>query len=129
MLLFSVLVFASVSLGLTGMFIWLAPARARQRLLAMSEPVDRSSQWRETVVKIVGPFAQLSSPTGEGDASPLRLKFLNAGIRHEDAQLVYFGLKTLLPLLFAGGAALALRAGGSAVDMKFAFYLIVAALL
>lgn len=129
MLLFSLLVFASVSLGLMGLFFWMAPAQARQRLRAMSEPAAKPSQWTETVVKIVGPFAQLSSPTGEGDASPLRLKFLNAGIRHEDAQLVYFGLKTLLPLLFAGAAALALRTGGSAVDMKFAFYLIVAALL
>ena len=29
--------------------------------------------WTETVVKLVGPFAQLSSPTGEADATPLRV--------------------------------------------------------
>jgi tight adherence protein C len=28
----------------------------------------------------------------------LRLRFLNAGIRHENAPLLYFGIKTLLPL-------------------------------
>src|SRR5690349_2332133 len=107
MLLFSTLVFLAVSLGLAGLFVWLAPSRTGQRLQAMSG-TPRPSQWAETVVKVVGPFAHLSSPTGDEDASPLRLRFLNAGIRHDDAQLVYFGLKTLLPLLFAGGAALAL---------------------
>jgi tight adherence protein C len=127
MLLFPVLVFVSVTFGLVGLFIWLAPSRTGQRLQAMTD-TPKHSQWQETVVKIVGPFAQLSSPTGDADATPLRLKFLNAGIRHEDAHLVYFGLKSLLPLALAGGTALALRAGGSAADLNFVLYLAVAAL-
>jgi tight adherence protein C len=127
MLLFSTLVFLAVSLGLAGLFFWLAPSRAGQRLQALSG-TPKSSQWAETVVKVVGPFAQLSSPTGDDDASPLRLRFLNAGIRHEDAQLVYFGLKTLLPLLFAGSAALALRASGAPGNLNFVLYLALAAL-
>jgi tight adherence protein C len=128
MLLFPALVFVAVTLGLAGLFVWLAPSRTGQRLQALSD-TPKSSQWAETVVKIVGPFAQLSSPTGDGEASPLRLKFLNAGIRHEDARLIYFGVKTLLPLVFAGGAALALRATGSPADLTLVLYLIVAALI
>ena len=31
------------------------------------------------------------------------MRFFNAGIRHPDARLIYFGLKTLLPLVFGGG--------------------------
>jgi tight adherence protein C len=127
MLLFSALVFLAVTLGVAGVFVWLAPNRTGQRLQAMSD-APRPSQWAETVVKVVGPFAQLSSPTGEEEASPLRLRFLNAGIRHEDAHLVYFGLKTLLPLLLAAAAAVALRATGSPADLKFVLYLAVAAL-
>jgi tight adherence protein C len=127
MLFFPVLVFASVTFGLVGLFIWLAPSRTGQRLQALTD-TPRQSQWQETVVKIVGPFAQLSSPTGDADATPLRLKFLNAGIRHEDAHLVYFGLKSLLPLVFAAATALALRAGGSPADLNFVLYLAVAAL-
>ncbi|GAA4338863.1 type II secretion system F family protein [Variovorax defluvii] len=127
MLLFSTLVFLAVSLGLAGLYVWLAPSRAGQRLQALSG-TPKSSQWAHTVVKVVGPFAQLSSPTGEEEASPLRLRFLNAGIRHEDAQLIYFGLKTLLPLLFAGGTALALRASGAGADLSFVFYLVLMAM-
>ena len=127
MLLFPALVFLAVTLGLAGLFVWLAPSRAGQRLQALSD-TPRPSQWTETVVKIVGPFAQLSSPTGDAETSPLRLKFLNAGIRHEDARLIYFGVKTLLPLLCAGGAALGLRAMGSAADLTLVLYLVLAAL-
>ncbi|MDM0057538.1 type II secretion system F family protein [Variovorax fucosicus] len=128
MLLFPALVFLTVMLGFAGLFIWLAPTRTGQRLQAMSD-TPRKSQWTETAVKIVGPFAQLSSPTGDAGTSPLRVRFLNAGIRLDDAQLIYFGAKTLLPLVFAGAAALGLRATGQAVDLTLVFYLVVAALI
>jgi tight adherence protein C len=128
MMMFPVLVFLAVTLGLAGLFFWLMPSRTGQRLQAMSG-APKQSQWTETAVKIVGPFAHLSSPTGNGDATPLRVRFLNAGIRHEDAQLIYFGVKTLLPLVFAGLTALALRATGHAADLKLVFYLVMAALI
>ncbi|MEP6875230.1 MAG: type II secretion system F family protein [Burkholderiales bacterium] len=128
MLLFPALVFLTVVLGFAGLFFWLAPTRTGQRLQAMSD-TPRKSQWTETAVKIVGPFAQLSSPTGDAATSPLRVKFLNAGIRHDDAQLIYFGAKTLLPLVFAGAAALGLRATGQAADLTLVLYLVVAALI
>jgi tight adherence protein C len=53
------------------------------------------------VAGMVGPFAHLSTPTGDWETSPLRLLFLNAGIRHPDARLLYFGCKTALPLLLS----------------------------
>ena len=100
MFIFSMLIFLAVTLGLVSLFLWVTPSQTDRRLQALTGAAEKSP-WTETIVKIVGPFAQLSSPTDEANASPLRLKFLNAGIRHADAQLIYFGAKTLLPLLFA----------------------------
>ncbi|GER10228.1 type II secretion system F family protein [Variovorax boronicumulans] len=126
-MLFPVLVFLSVSLAVIGLAVWLSPSRAAQRLQAVALPSGKSA-WTETAVKLVGPFAHLSSPTGDADLSPLRVRFLNAGIRHPDAYLVYFGVKTLLPLGLAGLAFLALRAAGSEGGMTMMLWLALAAL-
>ncbi len=96
-MLFPILVFLAVSLAIIGVAAWLSPTRTEQRLQAVALPAGKSA-WTQTAVKIVGPFAQLSSPTSDADLSPLRVRFLNAGIRYPDAYLVYFGMKTLLPL-------------------------------
>lgn len=128
MLILSVLIFFTVTLGLAGLFLWLAPTKTEQRLQAMSNPAEKP-QWTETVVNLVGPFAELSSPTGKWETSPLRIKFLNAGIRHDDARLVYFGIKTLLPLVFAALAFLALRTTTHSDDLTFLLYLMLAAMI
>ncbi|MBT2322937.1 type II secretion system F family protein [Variovorax paradoxus] len=127
-LLFPVLVFLAVMLAIAGVYLWLAPSKAEQRLQAMMHPTG-GPEWTETVVKIVGPFAHLSSPTANGDASPLRLRFLNAGIKHSDAHLVFFGSKTLLPLIFAAVLAMALRTTSQVSGMTLVLYLALAALL
>ncbi|WPH22022.1 type II secretion system F family protein [Variovorax paradoxus] len=127
-MLFPILVFVTVSLAIGGFVVWMLPTRTEQRLRAVA-PTSAKSTWTETAVKIVGPFAQLSSPTGEGETSPLRLKFLNAGIRHPDASLFYFGLKTLLPLGFAGLAFVAMRAAGADNGLTTLLWLAMAALL
>ena len=108
MLLLPALIFFAVTFGLIGLFMWLAPTRTAQRLQAMAGPREKS-KWSETLVKIAGPFAQLSTPTGDWDQSPLRVKFFNAGIRNDDVILIYFGAKTLLPLVFAALAFVAFR--------------------
>ena len=126
-MLFPVLVFITVSLAIGGFVVWVLPTRTEQRLRAVT-PSSGKSAWTETAVKIVGPFAQLSSPTGEGETSPLRLKFLNAGIRHPDASLFYFGLKTLLPLGFAALAFVAVRAAGADDGITTLLWLAVVAL-
>src|SRR4051812_24198670 len=103
MLILPLLIFFAVTLGLSGLFLWLAPTRIEQRLQAISGPA-RKSQWTETAVQLVGPFANLSAPTGDWETSPLRIRFINAGIRYPDAHLIYLGAKTLLPLIFAAAA-------------------------
>ncbi|WP_432725274.1 type II secretion system F family protein [Variovorax sp. W6] len=114
-MLFPILVFVAVSLAILGMAVWLSPTRTEQRLQAVAMPAGKSA-WTEKAVKIVGPFAQLSSPTNDAELSPLRVRFLNAGIRHPDAYLVYFGMKTLLPLGLAALTYVGLRATGAAED-------------
>ncbi|MDB5762857.1 MAG: tadC [Herminiimonas sp.] len=131
MVILSTLIFLSVTLGLAGLFFWLTPTRTQQRLQALSNPVNpvEESNWTETIVSIVGPFAKLSSPSGNWETSPLRVKFIQAGIRHNDARLIYFGAKTLLPLLFAGIAFLTLRATSQSEGLTLIMYLMLAALI
>ncbi len=109
MLLLSTLIFLAVASALAGLVLWFSPTRAEQRLQAMAAPADKG-QWTETVVKLAGPLARLSTPDGDWESSPLRIRFLHAGIRHADARLLYFAAKTLLPLLFAGLAFFLFRA-------------------
>jgi tight adherence protein C len=128
MMIMSALVFLAVTLGLAGLYLWWMPSDAERRLQALGAAPDNTS-WTETVVKLVGPFAQLSSPTGEEKATPLRLKFLNAGIRHRDAGLIYFGLKSLLPVFFAAVAFVVVRATRQAEGMTLVFWPMMAALI
>jgi len=128
MIILPVLIFLSVTLGLTGLYLWLAPSRTRQRLRALADPAEKPS-WTETVASVVGPFAQLSTPTGDWESSPLRIRFFNAGIRQENARLIYFGCKTLLPLLFCGLSFLLLRTLSQTDGMTFVMYLMLAGLL
>ncbi|VTU19957.1 type II secretion system F family protein [Variovorax sp. RA8] len=128
MLLFPLLVFLAVTLAIAGLFVWLTPTRAQQRLQVMAGQ-DGKSPWTESVVKILAPFAQLSTPPDMERASPLRIRFLNAGIRHPDAYLVFFGAKTLLPFVFGAATFLVLRASTQLSGMSLLLNIAVAALL
>jgi tight adherence protein C len=123
-----VLVFLAVSLGLAGAFLWWSPTRAAQRLHAMAGGPAKS-EWTETVVKLAGPFARLSLPSGDWETSALRIAFLNAGIRRDDARLIYFGAKTFLPLAMAALSWMALRVAGHAYGMTLLLYVTVSALV
>jgi tight adherence protein C len=126
MIIFPALIFFSVTLSLIGLYKWLMPTRTAQRLQAMAGP-DEKSRWTETFAKFATPLAKLSLPTGDWEKSLLRIKFFNAGIRHRDAYLIYFGCKTLLPIIFAGMAFLTLRSMDQ-TGMTFLFYLMLSAL-
>lgn len=128
MLILPGLIFFAVSFGLIGLFFWLAPTKTEQRLKAMAAGPDEKSQWIENIIKIAGPFAQLSTPTGEWDKSPLRIKFFNAGIRNDEASIIYFSAKTLLPLIFSAFTFLALRSSDQS-NMTVLFYVLMAAML
>ena len=121
------LIFFAVTLGLIGLFLWLSPTKTEQRLKAMAGPGEKS-QWTENIVKIAGPFAQLSTPEGGWDKSPIRVKFFNAGIRNEDASLIYFAAKTLLPLVFGALVFLALGTANQP-NLTLLFYVMVSAML
>lgn len=127
MVLFTTLVFLAVTLAAAGVFLWLAPTRAEQRLQSMTAPAS-GAEWTVTVVRLAGPLARLSLPEGEWEASPLRVRFLNAGIRHPDARLAYFAAKTLLPLLLAALAFFALRTLNPSYGLALLFQVMLAAL-
>ena len=126
MLLISVLIFLSVTLGIFGLFLWLFPNKTTQRVQAMAEEVDKT-HWTKTIVKLAGPLARLSTPTGDWENSPLKIKFFNAGIRTDDAMLIYFSAKTLLPLIFAVLAFIAMR-NVEQSNLIFLFYVMVFAM-
>ena len=130
MLILPFLIFSAVFLGIAALFIWLAPSRAEARLRSFAPATpDSRSRWSETMVTVVGPFARLSSPAGEWDQSPLRIKFMQAGIRGDNARLLYYASKTLAPVLAAGLTYFCLRLGEMPDTTTVLFYLFLAALV
>lgn len=100
-MLLPIVVFFAVTSAVIGAYLLLAPDRTDKRLHALVNNGDpNAGGWQAAVVKVVTPFAKLSTPSGDWDTSPFRLKFIHAGIRHPKAPHVFFGLKTLLPLVF-----------------------------
>jgi tight adherence protein C len=128
MIVLTVLVFIAVSSALVGGYMWLAPSRTQQRLQAFA-PMPDKTEWRETAVRLAGPLSRLSAPEGDWESSPLRLRFLNAGIRSEDARLLYFGAKTLLPIVLASATYLALRAANVSQTLTLLMWVLLAALV
>jgi len=109
-MLLPVVVFFSVTFAIIGAFLWLAPDKTDQRLHALSGKGDTAANgWQDTIVKVVTPFAKLSTPSGDWESSPFRLKFIQAGIRQPRAPHVFFGFKTLLPLLLGAPVFFLLR--------------------
>jgi len=109
-MLLPVVVFFSVTFAIIGAFLLLAPDKTNQRLHALSGKGDTAANgWQDTIVKVVTPFAKLSTPAGEWESSPFRLKFIQAGIRQPKAPHVFFGFKTLLPLLLGAPVFFILR--------------------
>lgn len=125
MIMLATLVFLAVSCGLAAVYVWLAPTRAGVRLKVLTGEAEAGA-WTTTIVKVAGPLADLSAPNRDWQESPLRIKFLNAGIRHEDARIVYFAAKTVLPLLFAASAYLAVR-GEASDTLHLLMYVLFAA--
>lgn len=68
--------------------------------------------WTARVVRLAGPFAKLSLPEEGWDGSALRTRFMNAGMRHPSAPIVYFAAKTLLAVLFPVAAFLGMGIAG-----------------
>lgn len=127
-MLIPLLVFLAVSALLAGLYIWLVPTRTGQRLQALSVEAGES-QWRQTAVRLAAPLARLSAPVSDWDSSPLRVQFFNAGIRHDNARLVYYAAKTVLPLALAAAAYMALTLFSQVTGQKLLFFVASAALV
>jgi tight adherence protein C len=128
MLILSALIFLAVTSAVAGLFLWLSPSRAERRLQVIAGPA-KESHWTETVVNIAGPLARLSTPEGEWENSDLRLRFFHAGIRNPDARLLYFGAKTLLPLILAGASFIVFRHLNQSNSLTLLFYVVLSALI
>jgi tight adherence protein C len=129
MLLFPVLVFLSVTFALASLLLWLMPGRAQRRLDAVGGGTGTNADWTATVARVAGPFARLAVPEGSWEDSPLRIRFLQAGLRHPQAHLAYFGLKGLLPVAAALTAFAVLPATGQALGAPQLFAIAACALL
>jgi tight adherence protein C len=105
-----VLVFLSVTGLALGAARWLnRHAAVRQRLHqlnagagAAEKSMTGASDWQARVVKAVGPMAKLSSPREGWEASSLRVRFMQAGLREASWPALFFAGKTVLALLLPG---------------------------
>ena len=125
-MLLPIIVFLAVSSGCVGLYLWLVPDRTDQRLNALTG-ADPKADWSAKIVTVVTPFAKLSTPAGDWETSPLRVKFMNAGIRHPTAPHIFFGLKTLLPVVAGVPTFLALRATQGATGLSLLLWVLAAA--
>jgi tight adherence protein C len=126
-MLLPIVVFLAVSFGCVGLCLWLAPDRTDRRLHALAPGTPAAPTWRERITDAVTPFARLSTPSGDWNTSPIRIRFMNAGIRHPKAPHVFFGLKTLLPALVGVPTYLALRVSHEATGTTLLLWVVAAA--
>jgi tight adherence protein C len=127
MLMLATLVCLAVTAAIAGLFMLLIPNRLYQRLQSIEDPAAKPD-WSATVAQAVGPFANVLAPSGDWENSPLRLRFINAGFRRDEARLIYFGCKTLLPIIFAFGSYVLLRTFTAMEEMTVLMNLMLAAL-
>lgn len=115
MLIYAVIIFFLVTITSVVLLTWLLPNKSQQRLQEMI-PVAGKTDWVKTVVDLAGPLARLSSPEGKWETSPLRVKFITAGIRNLNAPVIFYAAKTLLPIVFALAGYMALQLANKTLD-------------
>lgn len=101
-LIFLTVVFVAVlAVGLTITY-YLNPDLTRERLwqitAAEGPAAGPHGQWIEKVIKLTGPLAKLSVPAEGWEGAPMRIRFMNAGLREASAPIAYFAAKTILAL-------------------------------
>lgn len=128
-MILAIIVFFAVTSGFLSAYMWLTPTKTDQRLHAFTREDPRSQGWGSKLADVVAPFAKLSTPDGDWESSPLRLKFINAGIRSSQATLVFFGLKTLLPILLGIPTFIVLRMTQASSGITLILWVVIAALI
>jgi tight adherence protein C len=78
-----------------------SPDPVRDRLDAVvgrptRAPGSQEGEWLARIVKLTGPLAKLSVPEEGWEASSLRTRFMNAGLRNSSAPAIFFAAKTML---------------------------------
>lgn len=120
------LIFVTV-VGLTlGLAMWLNRDEAvRRRLGEMGDSrlqndrgLEGNAEWHAKVVKVVGPMAKLSAPKEGWEASSLRVRFMQAGLREASWPAVFFAAKTLLALALPGALVLYAGFGSLTLDLN-----------
>jgi tight adherence protein C len=122
-LLILALIFVAVSCGAYASLTSLALPRARQRLAELARAAGEADHganphWNVVAVKLARSLARLSVPDDGWESSPLRVRFMNAGLRNRSALAVYFASKTLL--VFALPGIFFAYAGAAGVSMPYA---------
>lgn len=106
-ILFLALVFSVVVGGTIGATALLGRSRTQARLRSLDAAPSadlparsgpRHFQWLDRVAALTRPIGQLSVPEEGFEHSPLRLRFMHAGLRQPSAPAAFFGVKTLLTL-------------------------------
>src|SRR6476661_3691724 len=129
MLIYGVLIFVLVTVGSMALLNWFIPNKSQRRLQELAGTREKTD-WIETVVSVSGPLAKLSIPEGKWEASPLRIRFINAGIRHPNAGIMCYAAKTTLPLVFAAAVYFALQIAGQSLERNtFLLVLLMGAIL
>lgn len=67
-------------------------------------PSKAAPLWVQRIVKLTGPLARLVLPKEGWEDSRLRIRFMNAGYRGEEAVAAFFAIKVLLALVLPGVA-------------------------
>jgi tight adherence protein C len=115
MWIYAIAIFVLVTGASMMLLTWLVPNKSQRRLQNLATGGVKTD-WVQTVVEIASPLAKLSIPEGKWEDSPVRLRFINAGIRSPKAVVIFYGAKTLLPLIFAAAAFVGLQLAGKSPD-------------
>ena len=115
MLIYAAVIFILVTLASLALMSWLLPNRAQKRMRELELP-GQKTDWLKTAVGIASPLAKLSIPQGDWENSAIRTKFITAGIRNPNTPILFYGTKTLLPIVLATLGYLALELGGVGLD-------------
>ncbi len=101
------LIFLVASGAVFGAISLFAPRQIRARLEAIAAgpsvaPAASGSVWQQKLVKLAKPVARLAVAEKGWEASGLRTRFMNAGLRHPSAPALYFASKTILAFAIPG---------------------------
>ncbi len=96
-----ILVFGAVAGASVAVVGWMMPRPIQTRLKqaageAAAEVQSAPSVWQEKIVSALSPAGKLTVPKEGWENSALRKQFMQAGIRKEQAVLIFFAVKTFL---------------------------------